>query len=73
MCTLSSHLNTSSAITHLLLLLQMLEQLKKKADSNIFIYCLFVIVQYILLLVELVTKFATVSRTPMRRLLKRWV
>ena len=40
---------------------QMLEQLRRKADSNIFIACLFMLVKYLLTLVELVTKFATVS------------
>ena len=39
----------------------MMEQLRKKSESNILMYCLFMIVSYIFTLIELVTKFATVS------------
>lgn len=41
--------------------MQMLEQLRKKADSNILMYCLFLFASYLFTLIELVTKFATVS------------
>jgi hypothetical protein len=42
------------------ILRNILEQLRKKGESNMLMYCLFIIVQYIFTLIELVTKFATV-------------
>mmetsp|Transcript_40215 Transcript_40215/g.119884 ORF Transcript_40215/g.119884 Transcript_40215/m.119884 type:complete len:331 (+) Transcript_40215:135-1127(+) len=37
-----------------------LEELRKKAQENVLLYCLFVLVQFLFTLVEMVTKFATV-------------
>lgn len=49
-----------AVLTLVSLLRSALEQLKKSGDKNIFLYCLFVIISYIMTLIELVTKFATV-------------
>lgn len=38
-----------------------LEELKKQAKKNVFLYCLVVMFQYLLIIVELITKFATVN------------
>ncbi|KAG1672799.1 hypothetical protein FOA52_002787 [Chlamydomonas sp. UWO 241] len=47
-------------LTAVSMLRSALEELKKKASDNIFFYCLFVLVQYLFTIVEMVTKFATV-------------
>ena len=49
-----------AVLTLVSILRSMLEQLKKQGDKNIFLYCLFVIISYIMTIIELVTKFATV-------------
>jgi hypothetical protein len=47
-------------LTLVSILRSILEQLKKNAEKNVFIYCFFVLCNYFFTLIELVTKFATV-------------
>lgn len=47
-------------LTMVSLLRSALEELRKRAESNVFLYCFFVLISFVYTLVEMVTKFATV-------------
>ena len=53
--------DTADATTLYCAAVQALEELKKQADRNILLYCLYAMVQFLLETLQLVTKFATVS------------
>lgn len=49
-----------AVLTLVSLLRSLLDQLRKNGDRNIFVYCFWLLCQYVFTLIELVTKFATV-------------